>query len=44
VVWAARGDSGIRTAVVRPANTFGIRMTARIASCGPSPAALLVLD
>ena len=44
VVWAARGDGGIRTAVVRPANTFGIRLTARIASCGPSPAALLVLD
>ena len=44
VVWAARGDGAVRTAVVRPANTFGIRLTARIASCGPSPAALLVLD
>lgn len=44
VAWAARGDGGIRTAVVRPANTFGIRLTVRIASCGPSPAALLVLD
>lgn len=44
VVWAARGDGGIRTVVVRPANTFGIRLTARIASCGPSPAALVVLD
>lgn len=44
VAWAARGGGAIRTAVVRPANTFGIRLTARIASCGPSPAALLVLD
>jgi hypothetical protein len=44
VAWAARGDGGIRTAVVRPANTFGIRLTARIASCGPPRAALVVLD
>jgi hypothetical protein len=44
VAWAARGDSGIRTAVVRPANTFGIRLTARIAPCGPPRAALLVLE
>ena len=33
-----------RTTVVRPANTFGIRLTARIASCGPPRAALLVLE
>jgi hypothetical protein len=44
VAWAARGDTGTRTAVVRPANTFGIRLTARIASCGPPRAALLVLE
>lgn len=44
VAWAARGDVGTRTAVVRPANTFGIRLTARIASCGPPRAALLVLE
>jgi len=44
VAWAARGDGGIRTTVVRPANTFGIRLTARIASCGPPRAALVVLD
>jgi hypothetical protein len=44
VAWAARGDPGIRTAVVRPANTFGIRLTARIAGCGPPRAALLVLE
>src|SRR5947209_10657060 len=35
VAWAARGDGTTRTATVRPANTFGIRLTARIASCGP---------
>ena len=44
VAWAARGDGGTRTAVVRPANTFGIRLTARIASCGPPRAALVVLE
>lgn len=44
VVWAARGEGGTRTATVRPANTFGIRLTARIASCGPPRAALLVLE
>ena len=44
VAWAARGDSGTHTAVVRPANTFGIRLTARIAGCGPSRAALVVLE
>jgi hypothetical protein len=44
VAWAARGDGGTRTAVVRPANTFGIRLTARISSCGPPRAALVILD
>jgi hypothetical protein len=44
VTWAARGDSPTRSVVVRPANTFGIRLTARIASCGPPRAALLVLE
>jgi hypothetical protein len=44
VAWAARGDGATRTTVVRPANTFGIRLTARIASCGPRRAALLVLE
>ena len=44
VAWAARGDGGTRTTVVRPANTFGIRLTARIAGCGPPQAALLVLE
>jgi len=44
VAWAARGDGATRTAIVRPANTFGIRLTARIAACGPPRAALLVLE
>ena len=44
VAWAARGDGATRTAVVRPANTFGIRLTARIAPCGPPRAALVVLE
>jgi hypothetical protein len=44
VTWAARGDDSMRTVVVRPANTFGVRLSARIASCGPPRAALLVFD
>ena len=31
-------------AYVRPWNTFGVRMRARIATCGPPRAALIVLD
>jgi hypothetical protein len=44
VTWAARGDASTRTVVVRPANTFGVRMTARITSCGPPKAALVVFE
>ncbi len=44
VTWAARGNSAVRKVVVRPANTFGVRITARIASCGPPTAALVVFD
>jgi hypothetical protein len=44
VTWAARGDAEARRVVVRPANTFGVRLTARITSCGPPRAALLVFD
>jgi nitrogen-specific signal transduction histidine kinase len=33
-----------RRFIVRPSHTFGVRMVARIAACGPPPAALLVLD
>jgi hypothetical protein len=31
-------------AFVRPANTFGVRVRARIVACGPPRAALIVLD
>lgn len=44
ITWAARGDGSVHHTVVRPANTFGIRLTARIASCGPRSAALLVFE
>ncbi len=44
VAWAARGDGATRTIIVRPANAFGIRLTARIARCGPPRAALVVLE
>lgn len=44
VTWAARGDEQTRKVVVRPANTFGVRLTARIAGCGPPRAALLVFE
>jgi PAS domain-containing protein len=40
---ALSGEDQIRT-VVRPWNTFGVRMRARIVACGPPRAALLVLD
>jgi hypothetical protein len=44
VTWAARGDAQTRRVVVRPANTFGVRISALIASCGPPTAALIVFD
>jgi DNA-directed RNA polymerase subunit RPC12/RpoP len=44
VTWAASGDEASHTVTVRPANTFGIRLTARIAGCSPPRAALLVFD
>jgi hypothetical protein len=44
VTWAARGDDGARTVTVRPANTFGVRIRARISTCGPPRAALLVFE
>jgi hypothetical protein len=44
VTWAARGEEAAHKVVVRPANTFGIRLTVRIAPCGPPQAALLVFD
>jgi hypothetical protein len=45
VTWAARGDTTPHTVVVvRPANTFGVRLSARIATCGPHRAALLIFE
>jgi hypothetical protein len=44
ITWAARGDSAVTRTVVRPANTFGVRLNARIAGCGPPRAALLVFE
>lgn len=41
---AADGGSDPITTFVRPWNTFGVRLRARIAPCGPPRAALLVLD
>jgi hypothetical protein len=44
VTWAANGDEASHTVTVRPATTFGIRLSARIAHCSPPSAALLVFD
>jgi PAS domain-containing protein len=44
VAEAAAGDESDGRAYVRPWNTFGVRMRARIATCGPPRAALIVLD
>jgi PAS domain-containing protein len=42
ITWAARGAPKPRKVTVRPANTFGLRLRARITACGPRKAALLV--
>jgi hypothetical protein len=44
VTSAASGDDTARKVFVRPANVFGVRMSARISSCSPPRAALLVFD
>jgi PAS domain-containing protein len=45
IAQAADGhDPDHARAFVRPWNTFGVRMRARIATCGPPRAALIVLD
>jgi PAS domain-containing protein len=41
---AAAGADEPVNAFVRPWNTFGVRLRARIASCGPPRAALVVLE
>jgi hypothetical protein len=37
-------DPGLPRRFVRPWNTFGVRMRARVATCGPPRAALIVLE
>jgi PAS domain-containing protein len=44
IVSAAGGGEDAVAAFVRPWNTFGVRMRARIAPCGPPRAALVVLE
>jgi hypothetical protein len=44
LVEAAAGAEEPVSAVVRPWNTFGVRLRVRITSCGPPRAALVVLD
>ena len=46
LVEAAAGASADEpvSAFVRPWNTFGVRLRARVASCGPPRAALVVLE
>jgi hypothetical protein len=45
VAQAAEGqDPDTARAFVRPWNTFGVRMRARITTCGPPRAALIVLE
>lgn len=44
VTWAARGDECPSQVVVRPSNTYDVRLRARLASCGPPRAALLVFE
>jgi hypothetical protein len=41
---AAGGSDDPAHAFVRPSNTFGVRMRAKIAPCGPPRAALVVLE
>jgi hypothetical protein len=41
---AAGGEQDPARVFVRPSSTFGVRLQARIAACGPPPAALLVLE
>lgn len=43
LVGAARGETPSADVVVRPTREFGIRFWARIGSCGPPKAALIVL-
>jgi hypothetical protein len=44
IIEAASGVDAPRYVFLRPWNTFGVRIRARIAPCGPPRAALLVLE
>lgn len=44
VVRAATGDLETHIVFLRPTGTFGVRVRATIAACGPTSAALLTLD
>jgi hypothetical protein len=44
IVQAVGGSDESARAFVRPWNTFGVRMRARVAPCGPPRAALIVLE
>jgi hypothetical protein len=41
---AARGRRDSHQLVLRPANFYGVRLQARLGSCGPRPAALIVFE
>jgi len=41
---ASSATDEVTTAIVRPADEFGVRFSARIGPCGPTPGALVVLD
>lgn len=41
---ATAGAEDLGTAVLRPADEFGVRFVARIGPCGPSPSAIVILD
>jgi hypothetical protein len=44
LIAATAGAENLGTAVLRPADEFGVRFVARIGPCGPSPSAVLILD
>jgi len=41
---AAAGGEHVPTAIVRPRDTFGVRLPVRIGACGPPRAALIVFE
>jgi hypothetical protein len=44
IVDAVGNENAPRRAFVRPTETFGVRIRARVAACGPPRAALVVLE